>query len=502
MTQLSGACWAVTDDPNGESGTVFDSVWVDAVEASIDALIHSATNPTLSPADTTDEVVEARGTFDTLNDRISAIVDIDGLPVSSAGSRGLSQTFRGIHLRTSPGAIDSRTKVELIRAREIVYNDGRSDAEDFTGIDSTILPLTADITVAGAGGLDTGAEENKWYEIYAIRNDVTGVQNLLLHLAPYVRIDLTAFLQVGDDGSHTLRRALAPLNTKLGQGFKLSEAGLIEAVNVTLIRTGAVVGSVWFTLEADVAGAPSGVALATSQIINAANVSTTAQVIRFTFRRPASFALATQYHLVLQGDYTASDTVHIGWRADTSAAPYGDGSKAFYDGAAWAADLDDDFIFSIYVTTKTNITMPADYTQYCLLGYVLNSALDTHFVPFIAFDRKVTYLGQKILAAGTASATPILTNLGGLVPPGLILVSPVVSCATNAGDVCVGPVPDGIAQTSDEHRHNGAVRFKNPAGSNTIKVELAPILTQYQACYLSSAAGVAFDTWLGMWEWF
>ncbi len=500
MTQLSGACWAVTDDPDGETGTIWDSAWVDAVEASINALIHSTTNPTETPASMIDEVVEARGTFETLNDRLSAVVDIDGLPVAQSGGRGLTQSFRGVHLRTAPGVATALHQVELLAVREIVYNDGRSDGEDFSGLASTVLPLVADITVSGAGGLDTGAEAtSEWYEIYAIRNDTTGVRNLLLHLAP--RATPGGFLIVGDDGAHTLRRATAPLNEKLAQGFQMPSAGPLEIADVMLVRTGAVVGDVWFTIEADVAGAPSGVALATSQIVNAANISTTAQWIRFTFRRPANVAAATQYHLVLQGNYAISDAAHIAWRADTSAAGYANGSKESYDGAVWTADPDDDFMFWMWTSSRTDLVMPSGYTQYCLIGYVYNNS-SNNFLPFVAFDRKVVPLAEKSVTVGTASATPLLTYLADEIPYGSVAMSLIVSCATNAGDVCVGPVPDGISQTADQHRQNGAVRFKNPAGDNTIKVELAPILTQYQACYLSSVGGNAFSTWLGMWEWF
>lgn len=61
MTLLSGAAWAVTDDDGtGQSGTIANAAWVDAIEASINALIHSAANPTVTPEDIIDEVVAAR----------------------------------------------------------------------------------------------------------------------------------------------------------------------------------------------------------------------------------------------------------------------------------------------------------------------------------------------------------------------------------------------------------------------------------------------------------
>ena len=49
---------------------------------------------------------------------------------------------------------------------------------------TTTADLVADITVSGAGGLDTGSEANStWYYVYLIRNVDTGDLNLLLSLS-------------------------------------------------------------------------------------------------------------------------------------------------------------------------------------------------------------------------------------------------------------------------------------------------------------------------------
>ncbi len=499
MTQLSGACWAVTDDTgDGQSGSFGDAAWVDAVEASINALVHSTTNPTRSPLQTTDEVVEARGNFDSLAERLASVVDPDGVPVFVAPV-GLTQTFRGIHLRTSPGASTAAHQVELIRAREIIYNDGHSDESNFADLAATVLPLTADITVSGAGGLDTGAEEvSTWYEIYVIRNPTTGVRNLLLHKAPYFFFDES---QTTEDGGHVLRRATAPVNTKLAQGFQTTNAGPVEIVDLRLLRTGAVTGNIWLTIEADVAGAPSGVALATSQVIAVNSIHTASQMIRFVFHRPASVAAATQYYVVLQGDYAASDAVHVTWRADTTAATYANGTKQFYDGAAWASDADDDFWFRLYVTRgSTALTMPTDYTQYCRIGFVYNDGTST-FTPFLALDNKVTPLVDQSIVSGVTSTFPLLTLLTGFVPPVPVALGVVVQSAVDNEELIISPVPDGF-RPSTNPRENGASVFQNPVGDNNIMIELAAILTQHEGCYLSSTGGGAFDAWVGSWEWF
>ena len=70
--------------------------------------------------------------------------------VASAGGGGLRETFRGLHLRTSPDADVAARRVTLVHADAITLDDGIT-VEDWDN-------LSADITLAGAGGLDIGAE--------------------------------------------------------------------------------------------------------------------------------------------------------------------------------------------------------------------------------------------------------------------------------------------------------------------------------------------------------
>lgn len=85
MTLLTG--WpTITDDTgNGTSGTIINNtnVW-DVIKAAIEAVVHSATNPTLTPANIIDEVVTARGNEANLNARISGVIDADGNLVTQA----------------------------------------------------------------------------------------------------------------------------------------------------------------------------------------------------------------------------------------------------------------------------------------------------------------------------------------------------------------------------------------------------------------------------------
>lgn len=74
---------SLTDSPDGISGgTAVDEALFTAILDAVDDLLHSLTYPTVSPADLIDEVVEARGDLASLKDRLDAISNADGTPVS------------------------------------------------------------------------------------------------------------------------------------------------------------------------------------------------------------------------------------------------------------------------------------------------------------------------------------------------------------------------------------------------------------------------------------
>lgn len=325
-------------------------------------------------------------------------------------ARALSQSFRGLVVRTHPSEALRQSQV-MFSADAIVMDDG----EEVQAWDDVV----ADITASGAGGLDTGSEgASRWYEIWALYNGTT--KSAVLHRA----LDYTTSAQYGsgEDGQHGLRDAAA--RTKLNQGFQVTLAGPVPYVDVKLIRSGTPVGNYWFTIESNSGGVPSGVALATSRKYNAGIHSTgTAHYIRIVFDTPATLSTATQYHLVMQGDYSVSGANYMAWRADTTAAGYASGSKAAYDGATWTNDTDDDFLFNMWTTENdTSVTLPTGYTRKALIGYVYNNS-GSNFVPFQALNRRVKYYinntpasaGDNYVAAVTANGTTQV--LGPYIPP-------------------------------------------------------------------------------------
>jgi hypothetical protein len=245
--------------------------------------------------------------------------------------------------------------------------------------------------------------------------------------------------------------------------------------------------------------------LATSDKLKGAVMPTTEKWIRFQFREPVSLTAATQYHLVLTGDWTASDAVYIAWREDASAASYANGSKSTKAGGTWSATATSDFSFKIYVReNETEVTLPATYTSKALVGYVYNDS-GSNLDPFMAHNRRVVPLefGSSDIVAGFTSTFPDLQNVSAFIPPTQVWFSPwMKSAAGTQFDFTFGPVPDGYTITAG-HRSGGAARVIMAAGgaSEQHAFEMAPIFTGTQGVYISTGAGSIDDLSLSWYEW-
>lgn len=78
MTEISASVLPTDDTGDGVSGTIWNRAYEVAYKAAIDALIHSATNPTITPVNVIDEVKTARGSLGNLNARISGTIKANG----------------------------------------------------------------------------------------------------------------------------------------------------------------------------------------------------------------------------------------------------------------------------------------------------------------------------------------------------------------------------------------------------------------------------------------
>lgn len=414
----------------------------------------------------------------------------DGLSTNS-----LSQSFRGLHLRTHPDSDKAAAQVMLVSAEAIVMDDGEEI--------SNWSRVTAAITASGAGGLDTGAEINEaWYKVWAIYNRNSDTKNLLLQKAKDYTLDEDA--SAGEDGAHALRDATA--RTKLAQGFQVDNAGPCEFVDVKIYKTGTPTGNFWFTLESNSGGVPSGTALATSDKYDISRLPTGQVWFRIMFRNPATLSAATQYHLVLQGDFTVSAVNYMSWRADTTAAAYSRGSKAAYDGTTWTADTDDDFMAQIYVTTgDVAVVMPSGYTSKAHIGWVRNDG-SGNFMDFVQHGNHVL-LGVNTVPASSSrnylgsAINPTIFQAASAIPPtpcwvslrvdGSVATMGVVVC--DAANLLISDVdPSGFF----DYKYTPGAGL---AGDRHLAV-MDPVLIERQGVKIAPTSNTVY-AWVGSFDW-
>ena len=326
----------------------------------------------------------------------------------SATAGTLQQVFRGLHLRTHPDNDSRKSKVMLVHADAIVTDNN-------TVVTSSLDRLVADVTVSGAGGLDTGSEgASRWYEIYFIRKSSDGTTNLLLHRAKDYLLD-QSFTTV--DSNTSLRYSTGAPTDKIAQSFQPGTSGPVSFIDVLLLRAGSVSGNIWWTIEADSGGSPSGTPLATSDKLDASVVSTANQWVRQVFRNPATLTASTTYWLVMQGDYSRSDTVYLAWAGKIAGGYAGGSPKIMNSSNVWSAAPLGDYAFKTYVTQNdTAVTMPTGYTEKALIGYVRNDS-GSDFRSFIQLDRRVRYQYQTIVTGFTTSALQTLQDMSSFIPP-------------------------------------------------------------------------------------
>ena len=296
---------------------------------------------------------------------------------------GGSGSFHNLWIQTHYDLALKDRQLLLRQADEIIMNDG-------TRI-SGWSNMAVDISLSGAGGLDTGVEETShWYEAYAIANSAGSEISMVLHRAPETLQDQS--LTTTTDTGITLRRLTGGTATKIGQSFVPTIAGPLTSVEIEVSRTGSPVGLIWITLEADSGGFPSGTVLATSRIMDAGRLPTDKARMRFLFDTNTTVSLNTTYHLVYQGDYDVSDANYTTlW--GVAAGGYANGSAsefrvAWFTSTSLGGPADVWFKTFVQGTPATAVTMPGGYDQRALISYVYNNSLG-HFKQYTQKDRNI-----------------------------------------------------------------------------------------------------------------
>lgn len=133
---------------------------------------------------------------------------------------------------------------------------------------------------------------------------------------------------------------------RLHNGFKPGFTGDLDRVDLLLKKTGTP-GDLTVELYADSGAKPTGSALAT-QVISAADISTTANWIQVKFDTPYSVTSGTTYHIVIKGASVDSTNMYMWFVADGN--PYADGVAGYSSdaGSNWSNQTDYDFNFRTY----------------------------------------------------------------------------------------------------------------------------------------------------------
>lgn len=418
----------------------------------------------------------------TLLDDVATIktnISDDGGTFSGLLTHAPLQTFRGLVMRTHQDSDKAANQIALLGLDEAQMDDG-------TRYSGLTLPLAADITASGAGGLDAGSRTaSKWYEAWLIGKSSTKAASdlrLLLHRAKEYTIDQS---QTTVDSSEKLRQG-ATDRLKLAQGFKAT-AGAIEFIDVKVTKVGAPTGTVYLTIETDTAGSPSGSVQATSDKIDVSRISTGGQTVRFIFRTPFTPATAaTQYHMVLQGSYAVSASDYLTWSGN-SAGGYANGSAKKFDGTSWAAAAGPgDFYFKLSVTvTNGTITYPAGWDESCKLGYVYNNSGNA-LVFFTQIDRTISYVDGGAAAVGSfSSAGPTIADLSALMPPIPCEVTWVIYHDTAGNYAFVAPI------TSIDAGGNLGPRAIAWTPANGVTAPAGTIPMEFQCGYIGTSAANA-----------
>lgn len=352
-------------------------------------------------------------------------------------SMRVKSQHQGLVLRTDRDADTAARQVEIVALDYLTMDDGTV----FDNSDNSWTGKTADITASGAGGLDTGAElGGQWYDIYAIAKE-DGTKNLLLHKSKSWSDE--ANYSANEDASQNVGAATS--NSFVSQGFKLLNSGQVRYAKLKLLKVGSPTGQIACLVYSDSAGVP-GSLLVASHNIDVSLIPTSATWIHFNFPHtaPTLSASPTQYHLVIGLAVDASN--YIQWRMDGSAGAYADGAKATWNGSTWTTDTDDDMMFTVgLVTNNSSVSMPANYTKKCHLGWVFNNAL-TNFTPFIQHGRTRRDL--------TISETDnYIDAMNGAIRVTRLFAPPIESCTVLMAIAGTGTAA-GIAAVGDTSRYD------------------------------------------------
>jgi len=140
--------------------------------------------------------------------------------------------------------------------------------------------------------------------------------------------------------------------TELSQGFKVTESKVAIQAYLYLKRNGTFpeeTYNIWLEIQGDSGGMPDGVAISTSLNRDASGIGTSGSWEIFEeFDGTDALVVGTQYHLVLKGNFPASDVNNIVWyNSASSGNSYANGEPAGKKAGVWEDTTEDDFNFKL-----------------------------------------------------------------------------------------------------------------------------------------------------------
>lgn len=174
MTQIVPPSYS-NDAGDGQSGTAMDVAWFDAWAAAINAVVHSATNPTIAGKDVIDEVKNARGSLANLDTRLDVSLNEDGTLKTQANLVTTAQA------KTMVGAVNFIPNGDFL-----IWSQGDSAAPDYW----VLSGAGATIARTGTGLGDT---QRAKYGDFAVKltygSAAAKLTQTLLSVADFARAD-------------------------------------------------------------------------------------------------------------------------------------------------------------------------------------------------------------------------------------------------------------------------------------------------------------------------
>lgn len=364
----------------------------------------------------------------------------DGLEFKTPGAvggGGVPGTFFGLigGMRNRQADPDSNDDIYLDSILGGVFEEDVV----FSGVPAN---LKLDTATTGAGGLDTGVKvTDEWYDWWLIQRSDTEAFALLGSLAADWRTD-----QAGVTNNANARLNGATTNTdRIAQSFQPSVTEDLMFVNIVMNKLGAPIGSVWVTIEGDSAGDPDDTPIATSHKIAVPDFPTTDLEVCFVFPEPPALTASTTYWIVLRVDYTASDTVALRVRGNTTSNYSGGLAKAF-DGATWSTTVDGSIVDVVFNTHMNdggnNPSMPTNYDRRVKIGYFKVKSGATTLENFRQIDKTVFWYDDQLVTGATAAAV-IYESLQNLIPPTPVMAEIAVSNSFGTTSMDIGMPPFG-----------------------------------------------------------